>query len=769
MGMGIGMGNGMDGGVVAKKVMMIPTEAKELVDSIREVVNHKRYTDVEIYDALLHCNMDPNDAVQNLLLQDTFQKVKTKRDKRKQVKGSEETKARVIKYAATRGIKAGESKTTRTNSTQANNFSESSKGKTGTGGITGRHSSTSTANYQVRRAIVNEPSTVSHTVRIDNRGKKVGWGMTTGHLSMADMVRNGSQTSSETDKPQETNQDKFSPIYSNDNEYPPVIEQQNDFSGSLMLETLSGDEAGLYRNNCFSDYHQPSQTCYVDQNSDNSWGHDYAALDLHQLNLGIEAVEPLSKDNSVLVFPSNVQDLAADCPLEFGTYKSGIAPSSVKLGLQYESAGSSTMSFDKNTLYRSNEQLATAREACNVTQRDVKNYDSQLEQLKQANSNANVRRENISKSSSAEVSNFKLSYEQRSTPTFTIVVDENATNMHPYVLQEMSKYPDGMPADLFYSVVRSVKSSDFDEPSSLLARQAMQSGSSMNSATRPTSEIPKYSMFSSDWQSSNPASRFAPRTALQTYQSAQANTQHSSSSRKEFINQFVNKQKSASGLAYAGMNNFPQNIGGDAAMSNLPYSNNANNAPGFGGYTAMSNLPYSYNANNAPGFGGDAAMSNLPYSNNAHNAPGFGGDAAMSNLPYSYNAKNAPPGFGGDAAMSNLPYSKNANNAPGFGNSASSAVDYADILNSQYNMLQQQNNTSDAWGSYKHGDSKAMPGSSVDRYSNYRLGNNGYEEQLDLQKLRKSGVPRGGYSPFPSSRDDDNNNNWSKSVGRNRW
>eukprot|EP00249_Psilotum_nudum_P021826 c28270_g1_i1 orf=714-3578(-) len=59
----------------------IPANARKVVQDLKEIV---RNSDEEIYAMLKECDMDPNEAVQRLINQDTFREVKRKRDRKKE-------------------------------------------------------------------------------------------------------------------------------------------------------------------------------------------------------------------------------------------------------------------------------------------------------------------------------------------------------------------------------------------------------------------------------------------------------------------------------------------------------------------------------------------------------------------------------------------------------------------------------------------------------------------------------------------------------------
>ncbi|KAK3183413.1 hypothetical protein Dsin_030699 [Dipteronia sinensis] len=84
----------------------IPAEAKKIVQNLKEIVG-KNFTDAEIYAVLLDCNMDPDDAVNRLLTQDTFHEVKSKRERRKEVKETQESRSRNNNSASNWGVRLG--------------------------------------------------------------------------------------------------------------------------------------------------------------------------------------------------------------------------------------------------------------------------------------------------------------------------------------------------------------------------------------------------------------------------------------------------------------------------------------------------------------------------------------------------------------------------------------------------------------------------------------------------------------------------------------
>ncbi|GMH26837.1 hypothetical protein Nepgr_028680 [Nepenthes gracilis] len=64
-------------------VASIPAASKKMVQSLKEIVN---CPELEIYAMLKECHMDPNETVNRLISQDPFHEVKSKREKKKEVR-----------------------------------------------------------------------------------------------------------------------------------------------------------------------------------------------------------------------------------------------------------------------------------------------------------------------------------------------------------------------------------------------------------------------------------------------------------------------------------------------------------------------------------------------------------------------------------------------------------------------------------------------------------------------------------------------------------
>lgn len=201
----------------------IPAAAKKIVQNLKETLN-KNCTDSEIYAVLVDCNMDPNDAFQRLLSQDTFKEVKSKRERRKEMKETQESRARCNNVTVNRGVRFGSDQVVgRTGSTE-NNYNELDKTayKREIGSAAPSGSSSSSYTYRATGKIINEqPPINSDFFNADNRRQIIGtgdtisssmqlcsghqptWpGLSKGQVSLADIVRGrplnkGSQMSSE--------------------------------------------------------------------------------------------------------------------------------------------------------------------------------------------------------------------------------------------------------------------------------------------------------------------------------------------------------------------------------------------------------------------------------------------------------------------------------------------------------------------------------------------------------------------------------------------
>ncbi|KAJ0971652.1 hypothetical protein J5N97_019611 [Dioscorea zingiberensis] len=105
----------------------IPAGARKMVASLKEIVN---CPEGEIYAMLKECGMDPSEAVHRLLSQDTFHEVKSKREKKKEVKEIPENRPRAVGAKSNRGTRGGTDRVGRNNPPQfSSNDSGVARGK----------------------------------------------------------------------------------------------------------------------------------------------------------------------------------------------------------------------------------------------------------------------------------------------------------------------------------------------------------------------------------------------------------------------------------------------------------------------------------------------------------------------------------------------------------------------------------------------------------------------------------------------------------------
>ncbi|XXG67801.1 hypothetical protein AAC387_Pa06g1062 [Persea americana] len=100
----------------ANGLLSIPAASRKMVQNLKEIVNCPEH---EIYAMLKECNMDPNDTVNRLLSQDTFHEVKSKREKKKELKEGAESRSRGASSSSNRGGRGGSDRNVgRSSSTQ---------------------------------------------------------------------------------------------------------------------------------------------------------------------------------------------------------------------------------------------------------------------------------------------------------------------------------------------------------------------------------------------------------------------------------------------------------------------------------------------------------------------------------------------------------------------------------------------------------------------------------------------------------------------------
>ncbi|GMI67750.1 hypothetical protein HRI_000444200 [Hibiscus trionum] len=217
------MTNGTAGGGGGSGVQ-IPASVKKVVQNLKEIVNNS-CTDFEIYAVLRDCNMDPSDAVQRLLSQDTFHEVKSKRERRKEMKETQELKTRANGRASNCGVRDGSEHSFGQSGSILNSFNELGKVayKKENGSVSYMPYSASSKLHTTGHTLNEQLFPQSSSFDADHIGQSIGtddmidssmqpsygsqssWvGNTLEHVAMADIVRmgrpksKGSQMSCET-------------------------------------------------------------------------------------------------------------------------------------------------------------------------------------------------------------------------------------------------------------------------------------------------------------------------------------------------------------------------------------------------------------------------------------------------------------------------------------------------------------------------------------------------------------------------------------------
>ncbi|XP_059288885.1 altered inheritance of mitochondria protein 3-like [Lycium ferocissimum] len=179
----------------------IPIGSKKMIQNLKEIVN---CPEAEIYAMLKECNMDPNEAVNRLLTQDTFHEVKSKREKRKESKDTTESRSWTTSSTPSRGSRAGGeryvgrggSESTKPapayrkeSGSRTNNFSSTPliAGSNTDRRTTAISDSTGNESKRLAPAAVDGYSAASQP----SSGYQPTWGGVPGQVSMADIVKMG--------------------------------------------------------------------------------------------------------------------------------------------------------------------------------------------------------------------------------------------------------------------------------------------------------------------------------------------------------------------------------------------------------------------------------------------------------------------------------------------------------------------------------------------------------------------------------------------------
>ncbi|KAI5409686.1 hypothetical protein KIW84_055220 [Lathyrus oleraceus] len=360
------------------------TAAIDVVATVKEIVN---CTEQEIYDVLKDCDMDPNLAVEKLLAQDTFREVRSKREKRKEMKEAVDSRTRGNSTGLSRGGKIGIGNDPGVLQNGFHHVAYKENGKavdkqdvgsvcatvmSSTTHVAGKSTKADSLYTDNGRQSLGTGVSISDTAQVSPAPLPWSVGASKGHLSMADIVRMGttSQDAVSHDHCNSIGVSSFSgnsesslslPCQNNSEQQSfhdewPVIEQP--ISGNAQTLNWHDTEVSLHRN-CELDAAQVSREEIARDNaisekiesasisdhtelgphsnsnlkntltSDFSSSYEHhegvssATLDLQRLNMKESNLEAPSSDD-IVVLPNHLQALAAECShLSFGTYKGG--------------------------------------------------------------------------------------------------------------------------------------------------------------------------------------------------------------------------------------------------------------------------------------------------------------------------------------------------------------------------------------------------------------------------------------------------------------
>ncbi|URE19920.1 hypothetical protein MUK42_34203 [Musa troglodytarum] len=185
----------------------IPTGSRKLVQSLKEIVN---CPEAEIYAMLRECNMDPNEAVHRLLSQDTFHEVKSKRDKKKEIREPPESRSRTVNGRGARGglDRGGRSTSSQSNSTdygagRSKSLHKKENGASGVPNLSVVESSVLSSSPTQRPTTLSKSTPMGNTIQATtfadgismpmqpSSGFQNSWLGKPGHVSMADIVKMG--------------------------------------------------------------------------------------------------------------------------------------------------------------------------------------------------------------------------------------------------------------------------------------------------------------------------------------------------------------------------------------------------------------------------------------------------------------------------------------------------------------------------------------------------------------------------------------------------
>ncbi|KAF8108882.1 hypothetical protein N665_0104s0193 [Sinapis alba] len=205
----VGGGGSVGGKKSYNGVSDIPSGSRKVVQSLKEIVN---CPEAEIYAVLKDCNMDPNEAVHRLLSQDPFHEVKSKKDKKKEIRDIPDSRLRGYSNTYNRGTRGGSSDryagprrtgASSFNSSESGSFQGKTTNKRESEKQTSGGSFSSTSGVSRHHQIPNSDSvavdsktpTVSLGGGISSSqsvsGQQTAWFGAAGQMSMADIVKMG--------------------------------------------------------------------------------------------------------------------------------------------------------------------------------------------------------------------------------------------------------------------------------------------------------------------------------------------------------------------------------------------------------------------------------------------------------------------------------------------------------------------------------------------------------------------------------------------------
>ncbi|OIW13405.1 hypothetical protein TanjilG_19757 [Lupinus angustifolius] len=181
----------------------VPEIAEKVVRNLKEIVNG---TEQEIYAVLKDCDMDPNRAVEKLLSQDTFHEVRSKRERRKEMKEALDSRTRSNNVGLCCGRKIGAGNDRNVVQSGLTHVTYNELGKAASNGDVGSvFPSVTSYTTDVLGKITRSESfvadngrrslgtgdSISASTQVSPRLQPSLLGVRNGHLSMADIVRMG--------------------------------------------------------------------------------------------------------------------------------------------------------------------------------------------------------------------------------------------------------------------------------------------------------------------------------------------------------------------------------------------------------------------------------------------------------------------------------------------------------------------------------------------------------------------------------------------------